>query len=151
MTNEQLREIINKHKLWLDNKGGKIADLCGADLRRANFRKADLRKANLSWANLSGANFSEANFNGANLNRANLHKADFWGSKNLIQWQSPQGKKRICYSVKHDTCVMHKLGCHWGDTEATVEAIRKKYGENSLYERYVWLACQSLAMENNDD
>jgi len=51
-----LKDILEKHKLWLNNGiGGKWADLRWADLRWA-----DLREANLNGANLSGANLSDA-------------------------------------------------------------------------------------------
>lgn len=46
-----LEEVLEKHKLWLENKpGGERADLRWADLRWA-----DLQGANLRWADLQGA------------------------------------------------------------------------------------------------
>ena len=57
ITKEELREVLRKHKMWLDGtEGGEKADLSWADLS-----KADLSKANLSEADLSEANLSEAN------------------------------------------------------------------------------------------
>mgnify|MGYP000553505755 CR=1 FL=1 len=99
-------------------------------------------KVILTIETLVGANLSDADLRGADLSAANLR-----GAKNILQWQSPLGEKRICYSVKHSDCVMHQLGCHWGDTQSTVDAIIKRYGENSLYERYVWLADSALNKE----
>ena len=78
MTAEKLKEILEKHQLWLDEKdGGCRANLSGANLSGANLRWADLSRANLSradlrWADLSGADLSRANLSGANLSRANL-------------------------------------------------------------------------------
>ena len=46
-----LKEILEKHTLWLnDEEGGRRADL-----RRANLREADLREADLYGANLREA------------------------------------------------------------------------------------------------
>lgn len=51
---ENLSEILNQHKLWLESEGreGKRADLSGANLRHANLSGADLRHADLSCADL---------------------------------------------------------------------------------------------------
>ena len=80
-TQEQLNEILNKHKEWLYGNGGNWADLRGADLsdanlRWANLRRADLSDANLSDADLSGADLSDANLSDADLSGANLSGAD---------------------------------------------------------------------------
>ena len=85
-TNKKLKEIIEKHKKWLDNeKDGEKADLQGADLRSANLRGADLRSANLQdanlWsANLRSANLQHANLQGTDLWSANLQRADLQGA-----------------------------------------------------------------------
>lgn len=130
------------------------ADLCEANLYRADlgdacFKDANLYKADLSGADLSGAslycaNLRGANLTGVNIKSANLSFANFYNAKGVIQWQSPQGVKRNCYSVKHDLCVMHKLGCFWGNTVEAVEAIQKKYGENSLYEKFLLMQVEAL-------
>lgn len=111
---------------------------------------ADLSGANLSGVNLSYANLSCANLYDANLNGAYLRSAILRGAKGVIQWQSPQGEKRICISVKHSECVMHKLGCFWGTTDEAVENIRRKYGENSLYEKFLLMQVEALEAENNN-
>lgn len=47
MTKEQLNEVLEKHKKWINHEpGGKRADLRGANLQRANLYKVDLRRAN---------------------------------------------------------------------------------------------------------
>lgn len=56
MDANELRGILDAHKLWREDKGGKRADLSCADLRCANLRGANLRGADLSGANLRGAN-----------------------------------------------------------------------------------------------
>ena len=76
-TNEKLKEIIEKHKKWLNyEKDGEKANLQGADLRSANLRSADLRSANLQGADLQGADLRIANLQDADLRSANLQDAD---------------------------------------------------------------------------
>jgi len=154
-----IKKILDDHKLWRETGGKKgaranihganfrSADLrgtnfCYASFRYADFRDADLEGANLEGSYLEGADLEGANLEGANLYGAYLAGANFYGAnlydaKGILQWQAPQGEKRICYSVKHDDCVMHKLGCFWGTTDEAVEAIRNKYGEGSLYEKFL--------------
>ena len=56
MNNIDLKTILKKHKMWLnDEDGGEMADLRGANLRWADLSGANLRRADLSGANLSGA------------------------------------------------------------------------------------------------
>ena len=87
MKQEELNEILRKHKLWLEEKeGGKRANLYGADLREADLhganlygadlREADLREANLYGAYLYGADLRWADLHGADLHGANLYGAD---------------------------------------------------------------------------
>ena len=53
ITQEQLEEILHKHKLWIEDKeGGECADLKGADLKGANLIGANLEYANLENADL---------------------------------------------------------------------------------------------------
>ena len=56
MNNIDLKTILEKHKMWLnDEDGGEMADLSGADLRGADLSGADLR-----WANLRGVQHIES-------------------------------------------------------------------------------------------
>ena len=72
ISKEELNNILEKHKMWLDNKpGGERADLYNADLSGAN-----LSEANLSDAELSRSNLYEANLYKADLSRANLYESD---------------------------------------------------------------------------
>ena len=92
-TKEELNRILEDHKLWLKDEGGKRADLSYANLRGAYLRGADLRGANLigaylmganlSYADLRGADLRDADLRGANLSNANLSNADLRGA-NLI-------------------------------------------------------------------
>jgi hypothetical protein len=86
MDQAALQKILDDHRLWLENKGGKTADLreanlCradlhGADLCEANLCGADLRVADLRGADLGRADLREANLGGADLGRADLREAD---------------------------------------------------------------------------
>ena len=71
-----LKKILEEHLLWLNGKGGRRANLRGADLFGANLRGADLSGANLCDADLRGANLFGADLSGANLCDANLCDAD---------------------------------------------------------------------------
>ena len=98
MEASELNKILEQHKLWIDGKGGKCANLTyadltgaylkdanlgGASLTRANLEGADLYDASLTDANLEGANLKDADLRGANLTGANLTGASLWGA-NLI-------------------------------------------------------------------
>ena len=95
ITKEQLEEILELHRKWLnDEADGQRADLgdailrCanlgdvilrgailrGVDLRGAYLGDADLRGAYLSGADLSGAYLRDVDLSGANLSGANLDK-----------------------------------------------------------------------------
>ena len=95
MDKEELQKVLENHRLWLSDCGGKCANLSGANLYGANLyganlryadlsgaflENADLRYANLKSANLSGANLSCANLKSANLCGANLYGADLCGT-----------------------------------------------------------------------
>ena len=96
MNKDELNDILEKHKLWLNNEaGGERADLSGADLSGvdlsgadlrwadlsgADLSGADLRRADLRWADLSKADLSGADLRRANLNHADLNKADLSGA-----------------------------------------------------------------------
>ena len=86
MTREELQEILDKHKQWLNNEYGeknanlRYADLSNADLRGANLRYADLSNADLRGADLRGANLRYADLRYADLRYADLSNADLRGA-----------------------------------------------------------------------
>jgi hypothetical protein len=87
ITEEELKTILEQHKLWLDSNGkeGKCANLAyanltdanlsGADLTEANLTRANLTRADLIGAHLNCADLTDANLSGANLTDANLRRA----------------------------------------------------------------------------
>lgn len=82
MNADELRKILDEHKVYLESLGesGSRANFSGAYLRDANFSGANLRNADLSWANLIEANLRMANLSGANLRGANLRDANLRGA-----------------------------------------------------------------------
>lgn len=82
MTKKKLKEILKRHKLWLNgDECGERADFFAEDLSGMYIAAVDLRlavfdHANLHGACLSGANLSEASFLGTDLSKANLYGAD---------------------------------------------------------------------------
>ena len=90
MIKNELNEILENHKLWLNGEGGECANLRGADLRYtnlynidlrcANLRGVDLNSADLRCANLRGVDLSGANLNNANLRGASLYNANLRGA-----------------------------------------------------------------------
>lgn len=58
MTQKELDEILELHKLWVECKGGKRTNLNGIDLS-----KKDLSSRNLSEIKLKNVNLSNANLN----------------------------------------------------------------------------------------
>ena len=66
-TPEELAEVLEKHRLWLDDEeGGEQADLSGANLRDANLRGANLSELSSIWG-LTG-----------NLREVKAIQADIW-------------------------------------------------------------------------
>ena len=79
ITTEKLKDILKKHKKWLDyDEDGERADL-----QYVNFRGANLVGINLRWANLEYADFRDADLRNANLTLANLLHANLIGA-NLV-------------------------------------------------------------------
>jgi len=72
MTKEEIAAVLAEHKLWLESKGGKRANLADANLADANLVGANLSGANLVGANLGGADLGGANLADAVLADANL-------------------------------------------------------------------------------
>ncbi len=52
MTESDIKKTLEEHICWLNDEGGRRADLSEANLRRADLRRADLSEADLSEANL---------------------------------------------------------------------------------------------------
>ena len=89
MNTNELKTILEKHKMWLnDEDGGEMANLSEADLRWADLSGANLSGADLCLANLSGANLCWANLSGADLRWANLSGANLSGVQHIESAQN---------------------------------------------------------------
>lgn len=81
MNSEEIKNVLELHKKWLNNEqGGERADLSEADLRWANLRWANLRGINFRGTDLRGAKLSEADLRETNLSRADLRGAFLCGA-----------------------------------------------------------------------
>ena len=79
MTQKEIREVLTRHKRWLEESEGWSEDDM-ANLRGADLRGAYLRGANLYGADLYGADLREADLRGADLYGADLRGADLYGA-----------------------------------------------------------------------
>ena len=154
MSFEKLDEILAAHKLYLaDKKGGRRADLSGANLREANLSEANLRGADLSEADLSDANLSGANLSGAtgllpsvNFLEAHFERTDAgyiaYKTFNVIYtvpaaWEI-KGGAIISENVDFDRCT----GCGCGINVAPLEWVKRKYVNEPIWKvliRWEWL------------
>lgn len=81
MNKEELNKILEKHRLWLNDKnGGKRANLEGVNLEGVDFEGANLAGASFEGANLTGAILIEVNLTEVNLTRANLTGTNLCGA-----------------------------------------------------------------------
>lgn len=67
--------ILENHEKWLNNKGGKRANLMGADLSCVDLSNVNLRNANLTEAILRYTDLTSADLSGSDLELANLSNA----------------------------------------------------------------------------
>lgn len=65
-----INKILKDHLLWLDAKGGKRANLAGADLSGANLSEANLSGASLYMTDLCEANLYMTDLRGADRAKA---------------------------------------------------------------------------------
>jgi uncharacterized protein YjbI with pentapeptide repeats len=81
VTQQEIQEVLENHRLWLDDSGGAKADFSNADLSGADLSGARLRDVCLIEADLRNANLRGANLRGANLRNADLRDADLRGAR----------------------------------------------------------------------
>ena len=98
VSQEELAEILEKHKKWLDDDpDGERADLSDANLSWANLSDANLSRANLLWANLSDADLSRANLSRAEIDYSSL---PLWCGSLDAQFDDRQIKQIAYHLVK---------------------------------------------------
>lgn len=102
MDKNEIREVLEQHRLWTTGECGKRAslrraDLCGADLRGADLRCADLSGANLRGADLCDADLSGANMCGAEMCGAKLDNVKYDYCTSFFALQCPEEGSFIGY------------------------------------------------------
>ena len=65
MNQKDLQQILDDHKKWINDDGGKRADLSYSDLRDSDLRGAGLRGADLRGADLRGADLRGSDLRGS--------------------------------------------------------------------------------------
>ncbi len=95
VSQEELNELLRKHKLWLEGKeGGERLVIINYNLSGSNLRGSNLRGSDLSWSNLSESDLSGSNLRGSDLSWSNLSESDLSGS-NLtgsdLSWSNLRG------------------------------------------------------------
>ena len=84
ISKEELKTILEKHKLWLRQEdGGEKANLSGSNLSGSNLSWSDLSGSDLSGSDLRWSNLSESDLSGSDLSGSNLRWSDLSGSKGL--------------------------------------------------------------------
>lgn len=170
MEQAKLKEILEKHKKWLNNeKGGEKADLIGADLIGADLSGADLSCADLSCAILIYADLRSADLSGADLSSANLSGANLSGAEGLIDsidyleknfektedgyvvykvfngYYEPPAKWKVepgeIITEEVNFCRANECGC--GINAAPLEWVKREYPGKDIYKlliKWEWLA-----------
>ena len=100
MTQEEIREVLTRHKRWLEESEG-----------WSEYDRADLRGVNLRGADLRGADLRGADLRGANLRGADLRGADLRGAKNVpfIPYACPDFGMFIGFKKAHDHIVVLEI------------------------------------------
>ena len=100
-TKEQLKEILAKHRSWVNNEdGGERADLSSADLRSADLSSADLSSADLRYAYLSSADLCYADLRHADLRFLQSANGKELACMNAGKYQVVLSKERIAIGCK---------------------------------------------------
>ena len=150
ISKEELNEILKDHKLWLEGKGGKCAnlsdvdlrytDLKGANLRGADLQDADLRDANLKYADLRYANleYVKTNIHTIGYNLACPKKGSFIGYKKangcIVKLLIPEDAKRSSATTTKCRCSKAKvLDIENIETGEKIKEIRSNYDNNFIY------------------
>ena len=93
MNKNKLDEILNLHKLWLnDDPKGRRADLTDAILTNADLTNAILTNAKLWYADLTNADLTNAILTNADLTNADLTNADL---TNADLWYATFNKETV--------------------------------------------------------
>ena len=161
---EELKNILDEHKLWLENNGkkGKKADLSHADLSHINLSHVNLSHANLSNADLSNANLTNANLTNAYLFHVNLLKTKLIHTRlRETVAQNVKGKKVIAAQVntsRDNNLISYWVdldiwttGCFQGTLEELKKAIEETHKDNQSMKRKYFIAINFILSEVEED
>ena len=146
ITEEQLKEILEKHRKWLNNENdGERADLRDTDLSYAVLSSADLSYAVLSYADLSHANLGNANMSYADLQYAVLGHANLSYAKTdkrYLQISCIGSRKGITtYCFEDDTIF---CGCIKGTLKDFIGKVKETYPDKKNIHRIEYDAFISM-------
>ncbi len=141
MTEQEIKTILEKHKLWVNlEKGGEQANLSKANLSGANLSGADLSGSNLSGAYLSGSNLSEANLSGAYLRGADLRGAkiheNYTIKGKLYQLTNVGSENGTLIIADCEEGWYFNRGCFKGGKDEFLEAVNKTHEKNKYAKFY---------------
>ena len=145
MSEQELKNILEKHKLCLEGKGGERADLSGADLRGAYLRGAYLRRADLHGADLRGANLRRADLHGADLRGVKLYK-NFTVKGELYQLANVGSENGTLIIADCEEGWYFNRGCFSGGKDDFLKAVEETHGDNEhgkFYKKIVELYTES--------
>ena len=75
-TQEELKPILDNHKLWLDGEGEQRANLSYSDLSCLDLSNTDLSYSDLSYSNLSNTDLSNTDLSNSDLRCSDLSNTD---------------------------------------------------------------------------
>ncbi len=114
ITVEEMKDILEKHKKWLNGEGGEKADLRETDLSGADLQNVNLRYVDLRYANLTGADLSDANLQSAVLGYANLQSANLTGADlRYVNLQSADLRKAVLKNVSLQSANLQNVQRLW--------------------------------------
>ena len=91
----------------------------------------------IQWGYKNKKNLARANMEGAYMARANMDNYP-------VSFGCVGEEKRTGYAVMENGIIMVRLGCFYDSEEKAYDAIRMKYGDNSIYEALVKAACNQV-------
>ena len=132
VSQEELRGILELHKLWLESEGdeGECADLSYCDLRNTDLSYCDLTEANLTNAILSYCDLTNTNLTNADLSYTELYETNLFYAKvdNMVSVGNVGNENRtVYYFYKEDRVICE---CFDDTLENFKKAVIEKYGND---------------------
>lgn len=159
---EELKNILDDHKLWLDSdkQKGKCANLSNTDLSRVNLSYVDLSNVDLSYANLAHANLYHTNLIYADLSNTVLIKTKLREvvtqntiGKKIIAAQINTSRKNNLISYWVDLGIW-TTGCFQGTLKELKKAVEETHKDNEIlrdryYRTIIYILNEAKVDEDN--